>query len=187
MVHFLFNSEDKVDRIDLRLKGIEDDLKKLACSAWVPLVEDRICSTPPDSTSNDEQAIADDFSRKNSTRDDMTLSGDYALKKQSVHAGEFLENVVMARLATTAGSRSPMSTAVMNLRGLVERQRRRSHGMDGDGNAERFPLQRAVPSGGLCRLPLPPIATVLQVLNGIMSMTNFPHPAFQVMGIDIID
>jgi len=53
-----------------------------------------------------------------------------------------------------------MEAALANLSQLVEMQKRRSisHG-------PRFPLQKPVPPGGISKLPMPPMAAVVNLLK----------------------
>lgn len=150
-------SEQKMDLIDVRLKSIEDALQKIAASA-TPSPQ----RTPPSDLIETGVIGAESYDQP-PRDDDQVLNGDHTLKMQSIHASEFLEHAVTNGQVRELNP--SIHAALINLRGLMGRQRRRSsHGHD-----QRFPLQRPVPEGGLCRLPLPPKAVVDQLLKEITS------------------
>ncbi|PTB70258.1 N-terminal binuclear Zn cluster-containing protein [Trichoderma citrinoviride] len=147
--------EKKIDRIEARLANIENLLKNLSSST--PTDPSRFIHTPqtdsavPTGTSNADYDSSDEES---------VLGGDSGLTVHTTFASEFLERAVQR--APLPAVNPKMETALANLSQLVELQKHRSisHG-------PRFPLQQPVPPGGVSKLPMPPMATVVALLKHV--------------------
>lgn len=93
-----------------------------------------------------------------SSDNESGYGGDSGLAAQTAFASDFLEHAVQR---TSLRDVSPtIEAALSNLHQLVDMQTHRSisHG-------PRFPLQQPIPSGGLSKLPLPPMESVVQLLR----------------------
>lgn len=98
-----------------------------------------------------------------SSDEESVLGGDSGLTVHTTFASEFLERAV--KKASLPAVNPKMETALANLSQLVELQKHRSisHG-------PRFPLQQPVPPGGVSKLPMPPMATVVALLKHVKGM-----------------
>lgn len=152
------SSEKKIDLLDVRLRSIETTLQKLANS-----VSPSPQNSATRSESHDDAVISS--SSENSPGNDSALLGDHTLKVQSAHANDFLEKAVtQGRVGQVNPS---IRAALLKLQKISERQR----GGPDPSRDQSFPLQRPVPIGGLCKLPMPPIAVVIDLLNKSSSLT----------------
>lgn len=142
-----------MDLFDDRLKRIEDAILNLSS-----IVSSSLQNTSP------QPLVQVTTTTVNGPRPggDVGASGDYTLKEQTIHANDFLETAVAQ--GHVREFNPVVQEALMNLRQLVERQRRGSIFRD-----QRFPLQRAVPDGGLSNLSMPPLDVVKSLLNRITS------------------
>ncbi|KAM4060939.1 fungal specific transcription factor [Hirsutella rhossiliensis] len=95
-----------------------------------------------------------------STRDESPFAPDSGLSQQSNFARVFLEEA--AKRSTLPGFSPEITTALNNLRQLVELQELpfTSYGLQ-----VHFPLKKTTPPGGLCKLPMPPIAACIHLLE----------------------
>lgn len=169
-------SERKIDHLDTRLANIETLLHNLTHSQnstsipSVPAHHVSMSAHAPSITANDSNAAtslaesdssqdeSDDFEES----DDGGDGGDTGLTAETAGASAFVERDATH---TALGEMNPnVKAALANLRQLVEmhKQRSISHG-------RRFPLQRQVPRGGLSKMPLPPIETVVRIVKGSKS------------------
>ncbi|PHH78744.1 hypothetical protein CDD80_6295 [Ophiocordyceps camponoti-rufipedis] len=110
--------------------------------------------------------------------DESALDADDGLTAQTTFASEFVEKAFgRGPLPRTNPN---MEAALGNLRQLVQLQKRRSA-----GSGPRFPLQRSVPAGGLCKLAMPPMPAVVALLK---QTKNAPPTIFSIVsslvGID---
>ncbi|KAJ3472733.1 hypothetical protein NLG97_g10756 [Lecanicillium saksenae] len=145
--------ERKIDLIESRLGSIETLLRNLSTSG-VPSDASRIISTPQTGSSGPTCESTADF---DSSEEEAAFGGDSGLTVHTAFASEFLERAVKR---TSLRSTNPkMEAALANLGQLVEMQQSRSE------HRPRFPLQRAVPPGGVSKLPLPPMALVVELLK----------------------
>lgn len=144
-------SERKIDQIESRLGSIETLLKNLSVSGDV---SSRIISTPQTGSSGPTCESTADF---DSSDEDAAFGGDSGLTVHTAFANEFLERAV--KRTSLRSAHPKMEAALANLGQLVGMQKSRSE------NRQRFPLQRAVPSGGVSKLPLPPMALVVELLK----------------------
>lgn len=114
-----------------------------------------------------------------SSDDESALGGDSVLAAHTNFASEFLENAVER---TSLQDVSPeMHEALASLRQLVKLQSRQSisHG-------PRFPMQQAIPQGGLGQLPLPPmdlVVTLLKRVRGtdVFSQVHLPRTPLRLL------
>ncbi|EGX88603.1 fungal specific transcription factor [Cordyceps militaris CM01] len=150
--------ERKIDQIDSRLGNIETLLKNLSTSGIASNdTASRIIETPQTGSSGPTCESTADFD--SSEEEGAAFGGDSGLTVHTAFASEFLERAVK-RTALRAGAHNPqMEAALANLGQLVEMQRSRPE------HRPRFPLQRAVPPGGVSKLPLPPMALVVELLK----------------------
>lgn len=90
--------------------------------------------------------------------DDGAFGADQGLSEHTAFASEFLERAVKR---TSLRSPNPkMEAALANLGQLVNMQKKSS-----GGYKPKFPLQQTVPPGGVTKLPLPPMSTVVDLLK----------------------
>lgn len=153
------SSERKIDQIESRLGNIESLLKTIA-SPIAPVDHGRAANTPGTGCSSSipttaTSTTAADFE---SSDEEPAFAGDSGLTAQTTFASEFLEKAV--RRTSLRKVNPKMEAAFANLRQLVEMQKLRSisHG-------PRFPLQKPVPAGGVCKLPMPPMSAVVALLK----------------------
>ncbi|KAF4508921.1 hypothetical protein G6O67_005242 [Ophiocordyceps sinensis] len=151
--------ERKIDQIESRLGNIESLLKTIA-SPIAPVDHGRAANTPGTGCSSSipttaTSTTAADFE---SSDEEPAFAGDSGLTAQTTFASEFLEKAV--RRTSLRKVNPKMEAAFANLRQLVEMQKLRSisHG-------PRFPLQKPVPAGGVCKLPMPPMSAVVALLK----------------------
>lgn len=160
------NSERKIDQIESRLGSIEGLLKNL--STGTPLTttdSSRVIQTP---TTGSSHPTCDSNGDVDTSEDDSAFGGDSGLTAHTAFASEFLERAVKR---TSLRSPNPkMDAALANLGQLVDMQQRSSI-----AHRPRFPLQRPIPPGGVTKLPLPPMATVVELLKQ-NKCTPYSHP-----------
>ncbi|TQV90759.1 fungal specific transcription factor domain-containing protein [Cordyceps javanica] len=158
--------ERKIDQIESRLGSIETLLRNLSTSGGgagtggggggaASDAASRIISTPQTGSSGPTCESTADF---DSSEEDAAFGGDSGLTVHTAFASEFLERAVK-RTALRSAHNPKMEAALANLGQLVEMQRSRPE------HRPRFPLQRAVPPGGVSKLPLPPMALVVELLK----------------------
>ncbi|KAH6884074.1 hypothetical protein B0T10DRAFT_531324 [Thelonectria olida] len=153
-----FNRERKIDQIEIRLANIETLLRDLSNrSSTTPDSSHRLFTPQPGPSipTVPGSTIAGDSSDSESA-----FGGDATLAAHTTFASEFLEHAVER---TSLHDVNPkMREALANLRHLVELQNRQSisHG-------PRFPLQQAMPPGGLAQLRMPPMEVVVNLLKKI--------------------
>jgi hypothetical protein len=146
-------SERKIDQIEARLGSIEGLLKNLS-SASISGDSSRPITTPQTGSS----APTCESNEIDSSDQESAFGGDSGLTAQTAFASEFLERAVKR---TSLRSVNPkMEAALANLGQLVDMQQSRSI-----VHRPRFPLQRAIPPGGVTKLPLPPMALVVDLLK----------------------
>ncbi|POR34331.1 Putative transcriptional regulatory protein C11D3.07c [Tolypocladium paradoxum] len=153
----------KIDQIESRLGSIEALLQSIASPA-APVDHGRNVNTPATGSSIPTAASTADCE---SSDDESAFGGDSGLTAHTAFASEFLEKAVKR---TSLRELNPkMEAALANLGQLVEMQKRRSisHG-------PRFPLQKPVPPGGICKLPMPPMPAVVSLLRHAKG--EFPPP-----------
>lgn len=148
-------SERKIDQIEARLGNIEALLKNISSSAVTDA--SKFIHTPQTDVNVPTAASNADY---DSSDEESALGGDSGLTVHTTFASEFLERAV--KRAPLRALNPKMETALANLSQLVEMQKHRSisHG-------PRFPLQQPVPPGGVSKLPMPPLATVVSLLKHV--------------------
>lgn len=148
------HSERKIDQIESRLGNIEILLKNIASPA-APIDLIRHANTPCTGSSIPTTGSTAEY---DSSEDESAFAGDSALTAHTAFASEFLEKAV--RRTSLREVNPKIEAALVNLSQLVDMQKRQSisHG-------PRFPLQKQVPAGGLCKLPLPPMESVVNLLK----------------------
>ncbi|KAM3540993.1 hypothetical protein ARSEF1564_006088 [Beauveria bassiana] len=146
--------ERKIDQIESRLGSIETLLRNLATSGVPNDATSRIISTPQTGSSGPTCESTADYE---SSEEDAAFGGDSGLTVHTAFASEFLERAVKRTSLRSANPK--MEAALANLGQLVEMQQSRPE------HRPRFPLQRAVPPGGVSKLPLPPMALVVELLK----------------------
>ncbi|KJZ75275.1 hypothetical protein HIM_05201 [Hirsutella minnesotensis 3608] len=118
---------------------------------------------PPDGNSSVPSALSN--TGFDSGDEEPAFAGDLGLTAQTTFANNFLKKTVEK---TSLRKNNPrMEAALLKLRGLVE-----SHQQKSISHGPRFPLQTAVPPGGICKLPMPPISAVTTVLKTQMTLFN---------------
>lgn len=132
----------------------------------------RIISTPQTGSSGQTCESTADF---DSSEEDAAFGGDSGLTVHTAFASEFLERAVKRTSLRSANPK--MEAALANLGQLVEMQQSRPE------HRPRFPLQRAVPPGGVSKLPLPPMALVVELLKKNKSMDHSPEPIIAVLTV----
>lgn len=149
-------SEMKMDAMDDRLKRIEETLKKL-CNSDSISCELSTVHTSESSTPR-EKPFSGLSSPRNNYDDGQLLSAEHTLKAQTLHVGEFLDQILLD------GSQSQLNSsttgAMTRLQRLLNTQRRSSHSY-----SQQFPLQQPLPKS-LHQLPLPPKELVMGALDG---------------------
>jgi hypothetical protein len=158
------DSEKKIDQIESRLGNIEVLLKNIANpAAPVHFQFDpaAVESTPQTGTSS--VPTAGSTGDYDSSEDESAYGGDTGLIAHTTFASEFLESAVKRTSLREVNPK--MAAGLNNLSQLVEMQKRRSisHG-------PRFPLQKAVPPGGISKLPMPPMQAVVSLLKHAKGM-----------------
>ncbi|UKZ47839.1 hypothetical protein TrVGV298_002071 [Trichoderma virens] len=147
--------ERKIDQIEARLGNIEALLKNISSSTHTDA--SKFIHTPQTDITIPTAASNADY---DSSDEESALGGDSGLTVHTTFASEFLERAV--KRAPLQALNPKMETALANLSQLVEMQKHRSisHG-------PRFPLQQPVPPGGVSKLPMPPLATVVSLLKHV--------------------
>lgn len=150
------SSERKIDQIETRLGSIEGLLKNLSTGSTMTSGDHtRPIQTP---TTGSSAPTCDSNGDADTSEDDAAFGGDSGLTAHTAFASEFLEQAVQR---TSLRSPNPkMDAALQNLGQLVEMQKRGSN-----AHRPRFTLQRNIPPGGVTKLPLPPMATVVELLK----------------------
>lgn len=115
-------------------------------------------SQTPQTASSSIPTVTASIAEYESTDDESAFGGDSGLTAHTAFASEFLEHAVKRTSLREVNPK--MEAALANLSQLVDMQKRRSisHG-------PRFPLQLPVPSGGVCKLPMPPMPVVVALLK----------------------
>ena len=174
-------SERKIDQIESRLGNIESLLKALASPAAPPASRvdlpaashharadstgggsgscaNNLVNTPATGSSGAPTGASTCAADYESSEEESAFGGDSGLTAHTAFASEFLERAV--RRTSLREVNPKMGAALANLSQLVEMQKRRSisHG-------PRFPLQTPVPPGGISKLPMPPMAAVVNLLK----------------------
>ena len=153
LTYLSLTSERKIDQIEARLGSIEGLLKNLS-SASISGDTTRPITTPQTGSS----APTCESNEIDSSDQESAFGGDSGLTAQTAFASEFLERAVKR---TSLRSVNPkMEAALANLGQLVDMQQSRSI-----VHRPRFPLQRPIPPGGVTKLPLPPMALVVDLLK----------------------
>ncbi|KAH7308693.1 hypothetical protein B0I35DRAFT_464246 [Stachybotrys elegans] len=160
--------ERKIDRIENRLANIESLLHKMTLSGSSSQTPDHSFNhlqTPP--TAPQSTSVAD----AESSDDEDAFGGDSGITAHTAFATDFLQRAVKRTSLKEVNPK--METALANLSQLVEMRKSRSisHG-------PRFPLQQPLPPGGLGKLPMPPIASVVSVLR---EAANGPPSLFTLL------
>ncbi|KAK4071081.1 transcriptional regulator family: Fungal Specific TF [Trichoderma aggressivum f. europaeum] len=147
--------ERKIDQIEARLGNIEALLKNISSSTSTDA--SKFIHTPQTDITIPTAASNADY---DSSDEESVLGGDSGLTVHTTFASEFLERAV--KRGPLRPLNPKMETALANLSQLVEMQKHRSisHG-------PRFPLQKPVPPGGVSKLPMPPLATVVSLLKHV--------------------
>ena len=157
-------SERKIDQIESRLGNIESLLRSLAGSnnALTPDRAGQIHSPFSNIAPTAASTVGEESSDAESA-----YGGDGALTAQTAFASEFIESAV--RKTSMHDVNPQMEAALANLSQLVEIQKKRSisHG-------PRFPLQKPVPAGGLQKLQMPPLGTVMSLLEVVKCIQRPP-------------
>lgn len=179
MALLLLASERKIDQIESRLGNIETLLKALASAAPPSTLVDHrapshhnrngsaggggggscnLVNTPGTGSSGAQTGASTCAADYDSSGEESAFGGDSTLTAHTAFASEFLERAV--RRTSLREVNPKMGAALANLSQLVEMQKHRSisHG-------PRFPLQMPVPPGGICKLPMPPMAAVVSLLK----------------------
>lgn len=154
----LLLSERKIDQIEARLGNIEGLLKNISNSRAIDT--SKFIHTPATTDLNIPTASSNaDY---DSASEESALGGDSGLTVHTAFASEFLERAV--KRAPLRALNPKMETALANLSQLVDMQKKRSisHG-------PRFPFQQPVPPGGVSKLTMPPVATVVSLLKHVKS------------------
>ncbi|GJN81732.1 hypothetical protein PLIIFM63780_005267 [Purpureocillium lilacinum] len=162
----------KIDQIESRLGNIETLLKALASpaapssalvvdharSGSVSLSGNTFVNTPGTGSSSAPTGASTSAADYESSEEESAFGGDSGLTAHTAFASEFLERAVKRTSLREVNPK--MEAALANLSQLVEMQKRRSisHG-------PRFPLQKPVPPGGISKLPMPPMAAVVNLLK----------------------
>lgn len=151
------HSERKIDQIESRLGNIETLLKNVSTGHLTSGEQARLQVHTPGTGSSGVPTAAStaDFE---SSDEESAFGGDSGFTSQTAFASEFLEHAVER---TSLRDTNPgIEAALVNLRRLVEVQKRRSisHG-------PRFPLQKPLHPGGLGKLPMPPMEVVVPLLK----------------------
>ncbi|KAI9147262.1 hypothetical protein HJFPF1_13301 [Paramyrothecium foliicola] len=147
--------EKKMDTMDDRLKNIEETLKNLSNAA--SLSRESSAARTPESLSLGEKSFSGLASPQSQHDDSLLLNAEHTLKAQTLHVGEFLDQIVSGGLQSQLNSST--TGAVTHLRRLLNTQRRSSHSY-----SQRFPLQHPPPKS-LHQLPLPPKDLVMTALQ----------------------
>lgn len=161
LLTFVAFSERKIDLIEARLGSIESLLKNLAhpfgtSAAGAGNDMSRNVQTPQTGSSAPTCESSADLD--SGDEDESSFAGDSGLTAHTAFASEFLERAVKR---TSLRSPNPkMEAAVANLSQLVDMQKRSNI-----AHKPRFPLQRPIPPGGVTKLSLPPMATVVDLLK----------------------
>ncbi|KAJ3520362.1 hypothetical protein NM208_g13737 [Fusarium decemcellulare] len=154
-------SERKIDQIEVRLANIETLLRDLSQRpVSTPGSGVQFPTTPQHSVGGVAGTTTASTVGFESSDDESAFGGDSVIAQQTNFASEFLEHAVER---TSLHDVSPkMWEALHNLRQLAELQSRQSisHG-------PRFPLQQALPQGGLGQLRMPPMEVVVSLLKRI--------------------
>ncbi|PHH60176.1 hypothetical protein CDD81_2062 [Ophiocordyceps australis] len=154
--------ERKIDQIEARLGSIETLLKSIASPAASIRPSCHFTTTIRTPTSCHTSGVASVASTAEplaeSSEDELACVGDSVLTAQTAFASDFLENAV--RRTALRETNPQVESALANLSHLVEMHKRRSisHG-------PLFPLQRPLPPGGLSKMPLPPVDSVVHLLK----------------------
>ncbi|RDA94922.1 hypothetical protein CP533_0178 [Ophiocordyceps camponoti-saundersi (nom. inval.)] len=150
-----------IDQIETRLANIEGLLRNLhpvnPDDHGLPTSSSNIQNNNNNPFINTPATVPTVASTADS-EDESVLVGDEGLTAQTTFASEFLEKAV-GRTAMPQAS-PKMEAALANLRQLVKMQRRRSNNC-----GPRFPLQKPLPPGGVCKLPMPPMPAVVELLK----------------------
>ncbi|KAL6900133.1 hypothetical protein GGI43DRAFT_58953 [Trichoderma evansii] len=147
--------ERKIDQIEARLGNIEVLLKNISNST-TGTDASKLIHTPATTDLNIPTTSSNaDY---DSGSEESALGGDSGLTVHTTFASEFLERAV--KRAPLRALNPKMETALANLSQLVDMQKKRSisHG-------PRFPLQQPVPPGGVSKLAMPPVGTVVSLLK----------------------
>ncbi|KYK58789.1 fungal specific transcription factor domain protein [Drechmeria coniospora] len=165
-------SERKIDQIESRLGNIESLLKNIASPTAPSILVDHRGGAPVNTPGTGSSVLtAASTADYESSEEESAFGGDTGLTAHTTFASEFLEKAV--RRTSLREVNPKMEAALLNLSQLVEMQKRRSisHG-------PRFPLQKPVPPGGICKLPMPPMAAVVNLLKHAKSA---PPTLFTIM------
>ncbi|UKZ84474.1 uncharacterized protein TrAFT101_000384 [Trichoderma asperellum] len=148
--------ERKIDQIEARLGNIEVLLKNISNSTATDA--SKLIHTPATTDLNIQTTSSNaDY---DSASEESVLGGDSGLTVHTTFASEFLERAV--KRAPLRALNPKMETALANLSQLVDMQKKRSisHG-------PRFPLQQPVPPGGVTKMAMPPVGTVVSLLKHV--------------------
>ncbi|KAK5999118.1 hypothetical protein PT974_01507 [Cladobotryum mycophilum] len=160
-------SERKIDQIEARLGNIESLLRNLSPAAATDAT--KLIHTPQTAcSSTGPNTTTADF---DSSDNESAIGGESGLTVHTTFASEFIERAV--KRTSLRGVNPKMETALTNLRQFVDLQKRPSvaHG-------PRFPFQQPVPPGGVTKLPMPPMATVVSLLKYVKAS---PPTLFTIM------
>ncbi|PHH73144.1 hypothetical protein CDD82_5630 [Ophiocordyceps australis] len=155
-------SERKIDQIESRLGNIEILLKSIASPAASIRPSSHFKTTIRTPASCDTSGVASVASTADpcveSSEDEPAYAGDSVLTAQTAFASDFLENAV--RHTALRETNPHVESALANLSHLVAMHKRRSisHG-------PLFPLQKPLPPGGLSKMPMPPVDSVVLLLK----------------------
>ncbi|KAL9488042.1 hypothetical protein ACSS6W_000319 [Trichoderma asperelloides] len=142
--------------IEARLGNIEVLLKNISNSTATDA--SKLIHTPATTDLNIQTTSSSaDY---DSASEESVLGGDSGLTVHTTFASEFLERAV--KRAPLRALNPKMETALANLSQLVDMQKKRSisHG-------PRFPLQQPVPPGGVTKMAMPPVGTVVSLLKHV--------------------
>jgi hypothetical protein len=93
----------------------------------------------------------------------VPVSSDRILAQQRTSASEFLENALREHLPRDISPE--MQIALSNLRQIVELQNSQSN-----HNGLDFPLAQQIPEGGLAKMPMPPLKTVVRLWSHLQGI-----------------
>ncbi|RKK96458.1 hypothetical protein BFJ68_g14385 [Fusarium oxysporum] len=145
--------EQKIDRIENRLEGIEQLLRR----AFDEQPITRSVARPPESLPTDSFNVSRDFgdsSRNGPSYADseMALEGSSSMKAATVYASDFFQTVLGQSPAADTSTR--VNAALLSLKQMIEINSYRSMG-------DRIPSRRETQNDGIRDLAMPPLQSVL--------------------------
>ncbi|KLO83436.1 uncharacterized protein Y057_1085 [Fusarium fujikuroi] len=153
----LKNSEQKIDRIENRLEGIEQLLRR----AFDEPPNTTNVPRPPESLATDSFNVSQDFANSNRngpsyTNSEIALEGSSSLKAATVYASDFFQTVLGHSPAADTSTR--VNAALSSLKQMIEINSYRSMG-------DRIPSRRETQNDGIRDLAMPPLQSVLAILR----------------------